>query len=241
MSDADKTLQQIEHHRTTGARGIVVTFSSYLNPGRTEPSYAFMKTVLGVKSLTETPFDVAYLLANGNDWYLSGVRGMGSDLEESIAQLRDFIAPYDWTVFVGNSMGGYAALAFGWVAQASRILAISPQTRLDKAFLDGIGDHRWVEGRGGMWSRTDLDRFALQVLFQSAGPYTGLATVVVGAGDARDVAHVNQIREFPHVEIREAVSGGHDLVHVLRDNGELASLVAFEVDRAAALSGREAQ
>ena len=41
---------------------------------------------------------------------------------ESALALRKMTSPYEACLFIGNSMGGYAALAFGWQTQCDRIL-----------------------------------------------------------------------------------------------------------------------
>jgi Flp pilus assembly protein TadD len=65
-------------------------------------------------------------------WYHDGVPGLGKSLEEMAASLRrivDALQP-SHVVTVGAAMGGYAAVAFGCLLQADRIVALSAELQL---------------------------------------------------------------------------------------------------------------
>jgi tetratricopeptide (TPR) repeat protein len=68
----------------------------------------------------------------GKGWYHDGVPGLGATIEETAAVLRKIIAtmkPSHVTTF-GASTGGYAAIAFGSLLQADRIVALSTELQL---------------------------------------------------------------------------------------------------------------
>ena len=79
-----------ESHKVPGARVAVVTFGSFNNGGRPSPPYAFMNCCLRLQKRSAVAFDVYYFLANQNDWYFSGIKGLGS-IEESASRVRDII------------------------------------------------------------------------------------------------------------------------------------------------------
>ncbi len=74
-------------------------------------------------------------------WYQLGIDGLGTSLQDTIDFLEGFIKPYKNTVFVGNSMGGYAAILFGLLIEPTNVVAISPQSYLKND--DVLNDHRW--------------------------------------------------------------------------------------------------
>lgn len=68
-----------------------------------------------------------------NNWYNTGLPSIGDTVEEIAAaidrQLTELHAKR--IVAVGSSMGGYAAILFGCMLGAERVVALSPQTLLD--------------------------------------------------------------------------------------------------------------
>lgn len=49
------------------------------------------------------------------------------------------------TIFCGNSMGGYAALMFGYLMGVDKIIAFSPQTTINTKWLILNNDFRWFK------------------------------------------------------------------------------------------------
>ncbi len=73
-----------------------------------------------------------FLNAPADSWYLDGIPGLGSSLPDAATALRRIVEEFEpsWIVTVGASMGGYAAIAFGALIGAHRIVAFSPETLL---------------------------------------------------------------------------------------------------------------
>lgn len=68
----------------------------------------------------------------GKVWYHDGVPGLGTSIEETAASLRQIVDALQpsYLVAMGASMGGYAAVVFGSLLQADRILALSTELQL---------------------------------------------------------------------------------------------------------------
>jgi pimeloyl-ACP methyl ester carboxylesterase len=81
-----------------------------------------------------------------NAWYHRGVPGLGSHVDEVAATLRGLIRSIRpsrvWTI--GQSMGGYAALLFGMLLEADRIIAFGPLSHLDHEEAIRYGDRRFL-------------------------------------------------------------------------------------------------
>ncbi len=75
--------------------------------------------------------DGLFLRDRNLDWYLGGVRGIGTDLPAVSRFLREVIGirPRRRVLCIGQSSGGYAALRFGLEVAPDAVLAFSPQTR----------------------------------------------------------------------------------------------------------------
>ena len=68
----------------------------------------------------------------GKGWYHDGVPGLGATIEETAASLRRVVEALqpDRIVTFGASVGGYAAIVFGSLLQADRIVALSAELQL---------------------------------------------------------------------------------------------------------------
>lgn len=68
----------------------------------------------------------------GKSWYHDGVPGLGKSIEETAAALRQIVDALKPThvIIVGAAMGGSAAIAFGCLLQADRIVALSAELQL---------------------------------------------------------------------------------------------------------------
>ncbi len=71
------------------------------------------------------------VMANGWTWFRDGA------VTQEFDRLRDsgFFAKFSRVVFYGASMGGYAAAAYSAAAKDATVVAISPQSTLDKSVV----------------------------------------------------------------------------------------------------------
>lgn len=212
----------IEVERSEGARTALITFGSFTNPGRSEPSYAFVNTVLRIKKTKKIKFDSYYLRSKSNDWYMSGFSGAESFLD-SCEQIAKICAGYDHAIFLGNSMGGYGACVFGIIVQASLILAFSPQTRFDKHFSEKIGEKRWLNEFSAMRQTHPVDNRAVRAVWPAENGTQ--ARVYVGSECPQDVAYANELIGLKKAQIVSVPASGHDLVHDLRATGRLEEII----------------
>jgi len=205
----------------------LVTFASFCNPGRPAPSFAFLNSTLRARRLEALDCDLFYLLAHRNDWYQSGIRGFEArDLRGAAAQLRQLLTDrgHARTVFMGNSMGGYAALACGALCGADGVVAFAPQTRFDAAFCGGIGETRWQAEFGAMRAAGPVDDMAVTALWprDRAGPQTLLH---VGARAACDLAYARAVADLSGVRVLEDAGSGHDIALDFRRDGRLHDIL----------------
>jgi hypothetical protein len=162
-------------------------------------------------------------------WFQRGIPGFGQTIDEVAASLRLVISEQEVErlVMIGNSAGGYGALVFGALLEADLVLSFSPQTNLDRAWMEEVGDHRWV---GNFTMLADL-----------GGPdprWVDLRDALPRERREKTVFEVHYPVHFEHdrrqaerlegvegVEMRGHERGYHNFIQTLRGNGELAEIL----------------
>lgn len=82
-----------------------------------------------------------------NKWYLYGVNEISSTHLGFVKYLQNFINKNKITniITIGSSAGGFAAILYGMILKANKVIAFSPQTCITNAFLKDNQDDRWIE------------------------------------------------------------------------------------------------
>jgi hypothetical protein len=119
-----------------GSDVVICTFGG-IQQGVGMPVFEFRRI------LAQFPADRLFLRDIRQAWYHNGVEGLGSSLLEVEDGLSRLLAPYRRTVFVGNSMGGFAALYFGSRLAVDSVMAFAPQTFIGPMKRLRARDFRW--------------------------------------------------------------------------------------------------
>lgn len=207
---------------------LLITFASFTNPGRPGPSPALFNTVQRLQQGPDAiiDFDIRYLLANANDWYLSGVRGLTEGLQQSARDIRAMVQGYSRVIFVGNSMGAYAALHFGALCGAHHVIAFAPQVRIDREFHLAINEKRWAEAFKAIHEKygSALRDAGLDRVFDAAANLPSV-DIHVGGDCPQDVANAQILSRFGPVKVHVVDNIGHDVAHLLKEDGKLDELL----------------
>lgn len=158
---------------------------------------------------------IALMRDRHNVWYQRGVEGVGGVLDVA-AYVRYLRETYTRVITVGISMGGYAALLFGALGEATDIIAMSPQTQL-------FDDSRW----DGHWEKYVTPIVKYPVLMPVMADYQGRARIFVGGADPfyrRDMLHARAIKAESVTVISDADHSG--VGPHLRDTGFFRELLA---------------
>lgn len=164
-----------------------------------------------------------YSLIESQDWSMLGVLAGGWTwyrepwVAAQFDDLRDsgFFDQFDHVVFYGASMGGYAACAFSPAAPGCDVVAISPQSTVDKSVVP------WETRYKVVWDR------------DFTGPYGDASEVSQAAGrvyilydpyEPLDAAHAGR---FTHENVHHlrAPLLGHRLGSSLQQMGVLSSII----------------
>jgi hypothetical protein len=162
------------------------------------------------------------------NWYHSGLRGVTPDVPATASYIRsliDRVAPEE-VIFIGNSMGGFAAILFSTLLDTGRVVSFSPQTFISPFKRLRAGDTRWK------WEVLDTYRsslfkpkhYDLRHLLDHS-PRHNRIDIYVSSLDRLDMVHVREIANFSNVQLHVYEVGGHRLVKDLRDAGLLQEIL----------------
>jgi hypothetical protein len=160
-------------------------------------------------------------------WYQRGLSGLGDDVDSAADGLRTLLEAVDGSpsVFVGTSSGGYAAILFGVLARADRIVALSPQASLRWRDRFRARDRRWpAQVRKARRSGTDRCHLDLVALLREHPDHPPVS-VHFGERDPRDTRAAHALGRVDGVELI-GHPGGHLFVRKLRDAGGLEPVLA---------------
>lgn len=161
-------------------------------------------------------------------WYQNGLPGYGRDVfdiaEYLAAKIRQ-VNPVD-VFFVGNSMGGFAAILFATFIGAGTAIAFAPQT-----FISPFGklrhlDLRWPKQIAKTYFTTLTKKHIWDLkTLRSANQSLAKIEIHVSTKDRLDLLHARRLRGVSGTTIHEYDVGGHALVRHLRDAGRLAGIL----------------
>jgi pimeloyl-ACP methyl ester carboxylesterase len=168
------------------------------------------------------------------NWYHTGLAGITQDIHQTrdyIQSVIERINPQE-TVFVGNSMGGYAAILFSTLLNTGRVVAFSPQTFIGPRKKFMARDFRWKRATLNTYVRSALKPhyYDLGLLLQNK-TCRNVVDVHVSTLDKLDMKHAGNISECRNVHIHTHDIGGHSLVRHLRDQDLLRDILTGQCSR----------
>lgn len=209
----------VGHELTTASKTMLISFAamSSLKP----PPFHMFETTSGL------PVKRLFVRDPALVWFQRGVPGFGDTIDEVAASLKSILdeQEVERLVVMGSSAGGYAALAFGALLEADLVLSFSPQTILDRSWLDEIGDERWpgrfkdLAALGGPDPRWVDLREAL-----SRERRDGTEFAVHYPSSQKDGSHAEHLRDLPGVTMIGYERASHSFIQGLRDRGELVQI-----------------
>ena len=186
-------------------------------------------------------------------WYQNGLPGVGNTfyaigdfIEKKIAELEP-----EEVFFVGNSMGGYAAILFASLVGRGTAIAFAPQTFVSPLKRWRHREQRWPKQINKMYLRTalkphvwDLEAWLkrhsaetnAKIEIYVARDVTSQGSSALGSTTRRripddedsrlDSLHAGYLRQLASVTVHEFPVGGHNLVKQLRDEGALPAILS---------------
>ena len=217
------TLQPLEIQKSDRGKNLYIFFGG-IAAGIAMPPFEFYKTS---KILDEHRVFIRDL---SQSWYQRGLTGISTEVNgtaDYIAGLIGELQPQK-TFFVGNSMGGYAAILFSSLLGGEAI-AFAPQS-----FISPLLRIRYKDFR---WQRQVISTYFYSVRRDHIWDLKPLlernkrnrVSIYVCPSHHLDSVHASRLSGIGGVRIFEIPGGGHDLVKVLRDSGRLPSIMAGQI------------
>lgn len=161
-------------------------------------------------------------------WYQDGLPGISRDISATADYIRSQINQIEpeKLFFVGNSMGGYAAIMFATLIGAGEVIAFAPQTFISPLPRIKHRDFRWQKQiintyRKSVWKQKAWD---LRSLLRGS-LYAPRISVFVSRSHRLDRIHARHLAGITGVRIHEFDGGGHGVVKLLRDEGKLPAIM----------------
>jgi hypothetical protein len=161
-------------------------------------------------------------------WYQVGLPGISSDLQGTARFIQKQVADLkpEKLFWVGNSMGGYAALLFASWLGSGEVVAFAPQTFISPGLRLKYKDFRWRKQILMTYLRSVGKRKAWDVKPLLLKSQTGLRiSIYVSVQSHLDCLHADYLADLSNIKIHHIEDGGHGVVRVLRDQGELPGIL----------------
>jgi len=161
-------------------------------------------------------------------WYQNGLQSISNNVYSTAEYIKNQIKCINArrVFFVGNSMGGYAAILFSCFVRGVDVIAFAPQTFISPNLLLKHRDLRWGKQILKTYKKSLLKRKVLDLrpLLLCSG-YEKKISVFVSKEDRLDCNHASHIKGIQGVNIYEFSGGGHGIVKSLRDQGLLPAIM----------------
>jgi len=174
-----------------------------------------------------------YLRDFEQSWYQRGLQGFSEDFDGMILFLRQTLKNRGdkKLVLIGNSMGGYAAIACGVLLNASVVHAFVPQTFVDRLNRLRYLDMRWHKQIRDMHKSTHCKYLDLRKLLASVC-YECEINIHYSPVNWLDRIHAERLENFSQVNLHHVNVGsnpisadGHYVAKRLRDEGRLKQII----------------
>ncbi|MCW5736186.1 MAG: hypothetical protein KIS73_18800 [Enhydrobacter sp.] len=154
-------------------------------------------------------------------WYQRGLLGLSTDVPGTVDYLRNLLgAGADRAVTFGTSAGGFAAILFGVLLGARKVVAFGPQTRLDRRVYKRF---RTVDSRKRD-VELDSDFLDLRAVIERS-QFGGTIEVHYGIDNMVDREAAEHLGGLPGVELIGHPHDGHQLARIMRDDGSLDRVI----------------
>ena len=176
-------------------------------------------------TLTKVGTDCLFYRDFQQAWWSRGLMGLTADIPSTAEYLRRRVADlgYKRAVTTGVSMGGYAAILFGVLIGAERIIAFGPQTRIDRNVFTRFAGTDAKEVKYNFKSQyADLAR-----LFEET-PFSGRVDIYYSTRSGFDEKHAKYLEHVPQVSLHALDSDDHNSAAILKEQGLLTGLYRFD-------------
>lgn len=204
------------------SKNLLVTFGG-ISQGFSGPAFEFFK------SLKDVDCDKIFIRDFKQAWYHNGIDNKIKSIEELKKWLQNTIAEneYQNVCFMGNSMGGYAAMLLGTLLNVNTIMSFAPQSYINPFNRILNRDFRWRKQMSFIYkSPTKVkEYFDLKSFFKKHNQYNSDIKIYYSTNHRLDKNHAERLTEIKNVSLFPFSKGGHGVAKDLRDSGELHNIL----------------
>ena len=198
-------------------------------------SFGGIKQCLGMpvfeffNSISDIDCDKVFIRDFKQAWYQKGVDEQLDTSGKIVEYLKKILSEnnYNNVCFLGNSMGGYAAILFGSILNVDKVIAFSPQSYIDCWNRLKNLEKRWTKQmlRIYLYKGKNKAYFDLQKHLSANSNYKTDINIFYSTQDRLDKIHSERLKMNKHVMLHPISKGGHDVVLEIRNSGELKPLL----------------
>ena len=160
-------------------------------------------------------------------YYHTGLVDISQSIPETVRYIRSEIEHLNLpeVIFIGNSMGGFAAILFSLLLQRGYVFAFSPVTYVSRLKRLITFDRRNRKGMLNIYRKTrDKPRYFDLKPLAKRNCHSRIK-IFYSSQKRIDVLHAKNLKSCPHVQLIEFREGGHTLVKHLRDTNLLRKII----------------
>ena len=156
-------------------------------------------------------------------------------IEKVLDYLKNIISEHQYhkICFLGNSMGGYAAILFGTILDIDVVIAFAPQTYIDKWTRLKHIDTRWKKELREVYKFKQKQKqyFNLKDFLLKHPVKNTSINLFYSPQHRLDKSHANELKNIKQMHLIPIEKGGHAIVKEVRDRGQLKKLIkdAFNI------------
>ena len=169
--------------------------------------------------------DKIYIKDPSQSWYQKGIDHIINNIDKLISYLSEKVKEYKKVCFLGNSMGGYAAILFGVLLNIDHVFSFSPQTFIDKENRNYYNDSRWSEHIEKIYNYNDVIKKYFDIINILNEQYKTIISIYYSSSDKLDEIHSLRLKDKKNIFLDCRPEGGHSLVKLIRNSGELKQII----------------
>lgn len=167
----------------------------------------------GTNVVDDIDANCVFLNCQGNSWYLDGIPGIGTCIEEVSKTLKNIVDQLNgedketFTLYFGGSMGGYGALLYGCLNNADRVIGTGVEVDLLKK-----------DGYASNLSKFDFESIDLPDFLSIVSNTKANIDLVFGENSAGDYYDISPLCSFSNVTSHSIPNCGHKVPVALNNS-----------------------
>ena len=177
-----------------------------------------------VSTLEKENISTIYFKDQTNAWYFNGVRGLSTDVMSTVSGINDLLSKikHTKTIFFGVSAGGFAAILYGALCNADLVVAVNPQTLLQK------GVECFAHGNLYKLKWCNENDIIYRDLLNLIVPEKTKIEIYYGKDEPVDAFHSTRMKSVDNVSIHPKQGTHGTIAIMLRDSKQLKTILTIQ-------------